>query len=251
MTQDVEPPLHHEVWRTVAGRPVRSLVSGSARPGVPELVLVPGLGAPGYLVDLLHACGAWTRAHLLDLPGFGSPRTARCPVELDALAPVAAGCLEGPGPVLVAGHSTGAQLALRAALAAPARVAAVALLDVTFDPQVRHCPLRLVPRLRTYLRERPRELVVTVPAFVRAGAGLPRYVRSALADEPEQHVPALTSPVLVLRGRHDTLCPPQWAAELARRARNGRMVTVPGAHNVPYTHPGAVALHLAELARLA
>jgi pimeloyl-ACP methyl ester carboxylesterase len=240
-----ESRLHDEVWTTAAGRPVRALVSGSVRPGVPEVVLLPGLGAPGYVVDLLHACGAWTRARLLDLPGFGSPRTAGCPADLDALTPVAADCLTGSaGPVLLAGHSTGAQLALRAAVAAPDRVHALALLDVTFDPPVRRSVLRLVPRLRTYLRERPRELVVTVPSFVRAGSGLVRYVRSALADEPEERVPAVVAPVLVLRGRRDTLCPPGWAAELARLARHGELVTVPGAHNVPYTHPGAVALEL-------
>jgi pimeloyl-ACP methyl ester carboxylesterase len=252
MRAGADPPPHHEVWHTSAGRPVRSLVSGAVRPGVPEVVLVPGLGAPGYMVQLLHACGAWTRAHLLDLPGFGSPRTAGYPPELDLVTPVAAGCLaEMAGPVLLAGHSTGAQLALRAAVAAPQRVAALALLDVTFEPSVRGAPLRLVPQLRTYLRERPGELVVTVPAFVRAGRRLPRYVRSALADEPERHVAGVTVPVLVLRGMHDALCPPAWAAELARRAPQGRLVTVPGAHNVTYTHPGDVALHLAGLARQA
>ena len=151
---------------------MRALVSGEVRDGVPEVVLLPGLGAPGYMLDLLHACGAWTRARLLDLPGFGSPRTADC----------------------------------------------------------------------------PRELVVTLPSFVRAGAGLPRYIRSALADEPERHVPEVRAPLLVLRGRHDALCPPGWAADLAGRARSARLVTVPGAHNTPYTHPGAVALHLGALA---
>jgi pimeloyl-ACP methyl ester carboxylesterase len=244
-----ERPLHHETWTMAAGRPVRALVSGAPRDGVPEVVLVPGLGAPGYMLDLLHACGAWTRARLLDLPGFGSPRTADCPPELEVLAPVAAACLDGAaGPVLLAGHSTGAQLALRAALTAPALVHSLVLLDVTFDPPVRRSPLRLAGRLRTYLRERPRELVVTLPTFVRAGRGLPRYLRSALADEPERHLPAVTAPVLVLRGRHDALCPPGWAADLAAGARSGRLVTVPGAHNTPYTHPGAVALHLGALA---
>jgi pimeloyl-ACP methyl ester carboxylesterase len=249
-TSDAVPVLHREVWQEAAGRPVRALVSGARRDGVPEVVLMPGLGAPGYMLDLLHACGAWTRARLLDLPGFGSPRTAGCPPELDVLTSVAAAYLDGAaGPVLLAGHSTGAQLALRTAVAAPSRVGALALLDVTFDPPVRRSPLRLAARLRTYLRERPRELAVTVPTFVRAGAGLPRYVRSALADEPERHLPAVAAPVLVLRGRHDALCPPEWAADLARGARLGRLVTVPGAHNTPYTHPGAIALHLGALAQ--
>jgi pimeloyl-ACP methyl ester carboxylesterase len=243
----VEPGLHREVWSIVRGRPVRTLVSGEIRDGVPEVVLLPGLGAMGYLLDLLHACGAWTQARLLDLPGFGTRRTSGCPAELDTLTPVAAACLaDAAGPVLVAGHSTGAQLALRAAVAAPQHVAALALLGITFEPAVRAAPLRLVPRLRTYLRERPRELLLTVPDFVRAGRRLPQYIASALADAPEERLPAVAAPVLVLRGRHDALCPPSWAASLAACARNGVAVTVPGAHNAPYTHPGA--LHLGRLA---
>ena len=71
--------LHREEWLSSAGRPVRSLVAGTPVPRLPRVVIVPGLGAPGYLLDLLHACGAWTQAWLLDLPGFGSrgPATAR------------------------------------------------------------------------------------------------------------------------------------------------------------------------------
>jgi hypothetical protein len=30
---------------------------------------------------------------------------------------------------------------------------------------------------------------------------------------------------------------------------DGAVRTLPGAHNVPYTHPGAVALHIGRLAR--
>jgi pimeloyl-ACP methyl ester carboxylesterase len=244
-------PLHREEWLSSAGRPVRALVAGQGVPTVPRIRIVPGLGAMGYLLDLLHACAAWTEAALLDLPGYGNPVTSDCPADLDTLTPVATGCLGGAGdaPVLLVGHSTGAQLALRAAVAAPARVAGLVLIGITFDPPVRERWPRLVPRLRTYLHERPRELLVTVPDFVRGGSRVTQYLASALRDRPEDHVERVRCPVLVLRGRHDALSPVPWARRLAQGCADGELQTLPGSHNVPYTHPGAVALQIGALAR--
>jgi pimeloyl-ACP methyl ester carboxylesterase len=244
-------PLHREEWLSSAGRPVRALVAGAPLPPIPRTVIVPGLGAIGYMLDLLHACGAWTEASLLDLPGFGNRVTSDCPADLDTLTPVTVECLgaDDEPPVLLVGHSTGAQLALRAAAAAPARVAALVLIGLTFDPPVRERWPRLVPRLRTYLHERPRELMVTVPDFIRGGSRLAQLLGSALRDRPEDHLPRVTAPVLVLRGRRDALCPLPWARHLMDGRPDGAVRTLPGSHNVPYTHPGAVALQIGALAR--
>jgi pimeloyl-ACP methyl ester carboxylesterase len=243
--------VHEERWIRSAGRQVRLLVSGQPRDSVPQVHIVPGLGAIGYLLEFAHACGAWTRSVLLDLPGFGHPATRDCPADLETLTPVAVGALAAASdadPVVLVGHSTGAQLALRAAAAAPERVAALVLVGITFEPAARAAPARLLPQLRTYVWERPRELLLTVPDFARAGRRLPQYISSALQDRPEDRMAGVHSPVLVLRGHHDTLCPASWARELAARAHGGEAVTVPGSHNVPYTHPGAVALHVRGLA---
>jgi pimeloyl-ACP methyl ester carboxylesterase len=243
--------LHREEWSSSAGRPVRSLVAGTPVPPHPRVVIVPGLGAIGYLLDLLHACGAWTQASLLDLPGFGNRVTSDCPADLETLTPVAVGCLgtDADPPLVLVGHSTGAQLALRAAAAVPGRVAGLVLIGLTFDPPVRQRWPRLVPRLRTYLHERPRELVVTVPDFVRGGARVGQYLGSALRDRPEDHLRQVSVPVLVLRGRKDALCPLPWAKELVAGRPDAEVRTLPGSHNVPYTHPGAVALQIGALAR--
>lgn len=247
--------LHRQEWWSAAGRPVRALVTSPAGGGpvtvLPRVRIVPGLGAIGYILDLLHACGAWSEAALLDLPGYGNDVTRACPADMDSLTPVAAGCLGTPDerPVVLVGHSTGAQLALRAAVAAPSRVAALVLIGITFDPPVRRHRARLVPRLRTYLHERPRELLLTAPDFARGRSRVAQYLLSALDDRPEEHVTRLTCPVLVLRGQRDTLCPLPWAERLAALSGGeGRALTLPGAHNVPYTHPGAVALQIGRLA---
>src|SRR4051812_50057631 len=97
-------------WDAASGRPVRSIVFGDPAPDVSDLVIVPGLGACGYLLPLARACGSWSRVHLLDVPGFGDRRTARCPSTLDDVSMVMTQWVRrrAGSPVNLFGHSTGA-----------------------------------------------------------------------------------------------------------------------------------------------
>jgi pimeloyl-ACP methyl ester carboxylesterase len=89
-----------------------------------------------------------------------------------------------------------------------------------------------------------------VPDYVRGGARLGQYLGSALRDRPEDHLAQVSGPVLLLRGRKDRLCPLPWAQRLVDGRPDAEVRTLPGSHNVPYTHPGAVALQIGALARL-
>ena len=235
-------------WDLAGDRPVRSLVTGRPAEGVPELVLVPGLGALGYLVPLVHACARWTRVHLLDLPGFGHPLTARLPADLASVARViTAWSTHVPAaPVVLLGHSTGAQSALRAALSAPQAVAQLVLAGATFPPRSRSAGPLVRRSARTIVHERPGELPAVLPYYVRGRRGLPVLLRTALHDAPEDRIDELAPPLLVLRGRTDHLCPRDWAVELAARARDGRAVEMPGAHNFVWTSPDLSARVLRE-----
>lgn len=227
-----------ERWHRVGGRPVRSLSAG-ARTGHPDLVLVPGLGALGYLRPLVLGSAAWARVHLLDVPGFGHRSTAHCPSALPDVAATVAGWLRevADAPVLLAGHSTGAQAALLAGLETPERVAGLVLAGATFPPAARR-PLGLAARvLRTLPHERLAELPAVLPDYLRAGRRMWRLLASALADRPEDRIGRWDGPLLVVRGRQDAVCPADWAQELADRAPRGRCLTLPGAHNFPFTDP--------------
>lgn len=239
---DVTP---HEVrWDEVAGRRVRSLRAGREEAGGAPVALVPGLGALGYLLDTLHGCSAWTHAALLDVPGFGHRRPRPCAPLLRDVAALVAEWLRSvhDRPVVLFGHSTGAQVALHAARAVPDRVAALVLAGPTFPPALR----TPVPLARAFLRNSRHEPVgltpVTWPYYLRGGPGpVVRYLRSAQHDRPEELIRSVECPVTVLRGQRDAFCPADWAGELAAAAPDGRLVTVPGAHTFPYGRGGLTA----------
>ncbi len=244
--EDLLPPRRERGldvrWHLVAGRPVRSLVVGERGPA-PELVVVPGLGAPGYLVPAVRACSTWTRVHLLDLPGFGHRATARLPADLATVSAVLSAWLaEVPdAPVVLLGHSTGAQAALRSAARSGDPLALLVLAGVVFPPQARRLA-RVAARVAATLpHETVAELPAVLPCYARGARRLPSLVASALQNRPEDVVAAATAPLLVLRGQHDHLCAPAWAADLAARAPRGRVQTLPGAHNFPFTSPTATS----------
>jgi pimeloyl-ACP methyl ester carboxylesterase len=211
-------------------------------------VLVPGLGAPGYLLDAVAAIGSWTRCSLLDLPGFGNAGPDACAADVESVAAAVVDRLAiMDRPVVLGGHSTGAQAALRAAAAAPDRVAALILAGITFEPAARRIGglLTRVPRL--LLHESPGELRAVLPAYVAGGRrGVGGLLRSGMADRPEDVLAHVRCPVLVLRGRYDPLCGAAWAHRLAGLARDGVVLTMPGAHNFPYGHAGATSLAVAR-----
>ena len=245
----MERDLAHR-WTRVGDRPVRALLLGRTRPGVPELVVLPGLGALGYLLPALRACGTWTRVHLLDLPGFGSPVTSGLPAGLGDLAATATGWLaaaELPEAVLV-GHSTGAQVALSVARRRPEGLAALVLAGATFPPRARRLPGLVRGVLDTLPHEAPGELPAVLPYYLRGLRRMPQLVASCLADRPEERVRGLDVPLVVLRGGDDHLSTAAWAGRLAVAAPQGRVVQVPGAHNAPFTHPQEVSAALREIA---
>ncbi|MFD2093061.1 alpha/beta fold hydrolase [Blastococcus deserti] len=244
---DARRPLHVEEWTESDGRPLRTLVSGRPRTGAPEVVLVPGLGAVGYMLELLHACGAWTRATLVDLPGFGQQRTADLPSDLDSVTARLLSALP-PSPSVLVGHSTGTQVAMHAALDAPDRVGALVLVGPTFEPAARRPGALLARHMWTSAFEPPGQLRYTVPDYLRGGRRFREYLTSALRDRPEEQIGRIQAPVIAARGRHDHFASQEWVQQLAAAAPRGRARTLPGAHAVPYNHPGAVAQLAGEAA---
>ncbi|MGY1650139.1 alpha/beta fold hydrolase [Geodermatophilus sp. SYSU D01119] len=221
---------------------MRSRSGGRPRDGVAEVVLVQGIGVADYLLPGLRELTRWTRAHLLELPGFSG--SGEPPHELDVVdfgdAVVAWLTDAGLGPVVLAGHSGGTQVAARAALRRPPGVRGLVLASPTVDPRYRSLGGVLRAWYRDVKLEPPDLAEAHRPERHRAGMRrVVHAVRAHLADRLEDVVPQVPVPVLVLHGADDLLCTEEWARSLCDRARDGRFASVPGAHSFVWTAPCA------------
>ena len=214
--------------------------SSGRPPGVPRVVLVPGMGLDQRSSARLRALIA---ADVVHLPGMGS----REPVPpVDALAARLRAAL-GDGPVVLVGHSQSCQVVVAAA--GDPRVIGLLLLGPTTDPRMRRLRVLAARWGRTAAREPwvqvPLVLAQWLTTGPRAMAGL---WRAAAPDRIDVRLAAVTVPVVVARGTADALCPHDWAASLARCAPHGRLVELPGAaHMAVQTHPADVVRLLAQL----
>ncbi|MEU5179290.1 alpha/beta hydrolase [Streptomyces longwoodensis] len=223
---------------------VRSMGTAELGAGGVPVVLVPGLGAPGYLLRTLERCARSGPARLLDVPGHRDPAGRACGDTLGALAHTVARWLTDVpgGPVVLAGHSTGAQVALHAAALRPGRVRALVLMAPTFPPRLRRMGSLVGAAFHTAVQESPGVVPAVLPSYLAAGPRrLLACARSAQADAPEEVLPRVTCPVTVVGAEHDVLSPPGWVRYLAGRAARGRAVVVRGAHAFPHRHPDATA----------
>jgi pimeloyl-ACP methyl ester carboxylesterase len=236
---------------TSAGR-IRSRSVGEPFPGVPEVVLVQGMAVADYLMPAAAELGRWTRAHLVELPGFAGSGEPTRKLDVPGYAAAVVEWLDAAelGPVVLAGHSSGTQVAARAAVqAGDGRVVAVVLASPTIAPIARPLP-RMLLRWRLDGRHEPPGLTGShLREWRRAGVrGLVHLVRVHLRDRIEESVPALTVPVLVLRGADDRLSTAEWARGLAAAAPAGRYQELPGAHTFLWADPASWSAPVRQLA---
>ncbi|HEX5543275.1 MAG TPA: alpha/beta hydrolase [Micromonospora sp.] len=218
---------------------MRSRSVGQPRPNVPEIVLVQGMAVADYLMPGLGALGEWTRAHLVELPGFAGSGDPPHELSVPEFADAVADWLTGRrlGKVIIAGHSSGTQVAAEAAVRHPG-VLGVVLASPTIDPAARG-PLRLFIRWRIDGRREPPGLSISHrPEWKRAGIRrLVHLVWAHLHHSLEEPVSRLTVPLLVIRGRDDAISTRAWGHRLAALAIAGTYVEVDGAHTFPWRDP--------------
>ncbi|WP_433335909.1 SDR family oxidoreductase [Spirillospora sp. CA-294931] len=229
----------------VAGR---RMVSWHASPSrsAPRVVCVHGAGVSSReLLPLVAELGTHVHASVVDLPGFGRSDKPSRPPDLAGLAGALAGWLEAAdlAPACLLGSSFGCQLAVEVAVRRPELVGALVLVGPTIDAESRTWPRLILRWLRTSVREAPGMAPLNVADYRDAG---PRRTlaafRAAMDDRPEDKLPRVQVPTLIVRGEHDRMVPPAWAEHLTRLLPDGRLATVDGAaHMVPFRRPGAMA----------
>ena len=250
----------------VLERPGGRLAYEAAGDG-PAVVLVHGFGLDRRMWDLqAEHLAAWFRVVRYDCRGFGAsgPFDPAVPYThagdlvalLDHLA---------IGDAVLAGLSFGGRVALQAALAAPARVRGLVLLDavldgVPWDPGSAAGLDEVARQIRAGGVPAGREAWLAHPLFAaaRQRPDLASRLAAMVAGYPGQHwlgqdphAPArpepldvlehVTAPTLVAVGDHDVPCFREMSAVLARRIPGAQFRVIPGAgHLANLEQPAAV-----------
>jgi pimeloyl-ACP methyl ester carboxylesterase len=147
------------------------------------------------------------------------------------------------GPVVLVGHSTGAQVALGAALRLQhdRDDLSVVLAGLTFRPEQRSWPGILGGAATAYRKDPPSELVVA-KNIARVRTDLLSIIESGRHDRPEERVRGLQVPTVLTAGEADSFAPQAWMERVAVASGGPAQVSVlPGSHNNLFTHPAEVA----------
>jgi len=227
---------------------------GRAAPeGSPIFVLVHGLGVSSrYFQPAAAELSRHGEVYLVDLPGHGAspkPRPLRRVSITDNAAVLGGLIAEAGAPrVVLVGHSMGAQVVARLAVDHPGVVDRVVLMAPTLDPALRTLPRSIGRLLHDGLREPlVANLIAISDYLLRCGL---RYgllqLPNVLEDRPEDYLPRLCAPTLVLRGDRDPIVGHDWAQRVAALVPGASLAEVRGPHVIMFTDPVNVAREIAE-----
>jgi pimeloyl-ACP methyl ester carboxylesterase len=205
-----------------------------------------------YLVPTAEHLAADFRVYAPDLPGFGQSASPNRVLDVSELADALGAWMTSwrlSGAILV-GNSLGCQIITALAMQQPHLVHAAVLVGPTPDPAGRSLPRLLARAAVDMLREERALLPIIVRDYLRAGVWRTwRTLQHLVADRPEDRLPLLDIPVLVVWGERDAIVPAAWAGWVAQRLPNGRLLVVPeAAHAVNFGAPEPVAAGVRALA---
>ena len=226
---------------------VRGLRTHVREAGAGEpVLLLHGLGVSGrYFVPLARLLARHRHVIVPDLPGWGRSERPPRPLGIGGAADVLGELLRrrARSPVAIVANSFGCQVALTLAQRRPELIGPLVLIGPTVDPRYRSWSVHALRLAVDTLREPPALWRILLADYALMGSrGLAATARAALEDRPEELVAGIRRPVLVLRGERDAICTPEWAAELASRARRGSFTQVAtAAHAAHFSHPLVVA----------
>jgi pimeloyl-ACP methyl ester carboxylesterase len=181
----------------------------------------------------------------VDLPGWDGSDRPDAVLDIPGLAGELAAWLDAEGlvrPRIVA-NSLGCQVTVELAAREPERFERTVLIGPTVDPRYRtaiqHAPRFFVDAMR----EPPTLLPIIVRDYLRFG--LRRFVETAgaaLRDRPEDKLPSISAPTLVIKGERDAFVSTDWVEEIVELLPRGELAVVPRApHATHYAAPRSVA----------
>ena len=240
-------------WHELAAGPVRSLWFSPPEdaPVTGSVLVFPGLGLPRYLLPLSRTLAqGGLEVVVFDALAFrGRRRRVRPTIPALStagqqwLTDLSRTSLTPHVPLVVLGHSTGAQVALEVVLGLQecGRVDSLVMAGPTFVPQQRRLHHLVPAGLTAWRKDPPTELVV-LKNLARVRTDVVRIVVSGLRHRPEERVAHLRVPLTTTAGEADSFAPAEWLEELAARAgAGGQSHVLVGSHNNVFPHTDTVA----------
>ncbi len=229
----------------------------------PPLVLLHGWAMhSGIWGALVPRLATRFRVHAVDLPGHGRSASMTSFTLDGTVAAVGAALEPGEGPLTVVGWSLGGQVAMRWALAEPARVGRLALVAtsprfVSGDDWPHAMTAETLARFGDELgvawkltvqrflalqmqgSERGRAVLAELRHGIYArGEPSPAALAGALdvlaTTDLRADIAAVEQPAIVVSGGRDTLTPPGAGQWLALHLPNARFALIPGAAHAPF-----------------
>lgn len=212
------------------------------------VVLVPGLGLgpESYAKTVEHLT---TPYHVITLPGYGEPAGSREDLHPEALGAALAEKIRERS-VLV-GHSASCQIVVEAAVREPEIVHALVLAAPTGDIRMSSWVDRSVRWLGSAVPEVPRLIRNVTPQYARTT--LPSIARAAEAARHHDLAAIISQvrvPVVIVRGKHDLICPAEWVERLAELSHGEARTLDTGSHMPVLTNGPEVAALIERAASL-
>lgn len=242
---EYSPPVEHRVDSN--GRIVRIFTTPWAgAESAPSFVLVHGIGmSHRYFARLHRQLAELGEVHSVDMPGFGGLPKPGGDLDVSEMAAALGEALDraGTGPVVVVGHSMGAQWAVELGVLRPDLVRGVIAIGPVTDDRHKSLHAQATALAIDSAGEPPTANAIVFADYLRCG--IPWYllqVRHMLTYPIEERAGGLTMPLLVLRGGTDPIAGTDWCRRLRDSAPDGTFVVVPGHnHVVQHSAPRSVA----------
>lgn len=219
------------------------MVSQHPERGSLPVVLVHGVGlSHRYLMPLFQKLAQHFTVYVPDQPGFGRSYSPAETLTLEELADCLDEWMEAMelSEALWLGNSVGCQVIIRLAVRHPQRVRRAVLQGPTTEPGARTF-LQQARRWRrnNQLEQSRRKSLVTYRSYWDSSLGRAlKTFRYALDDRPEEHLPTMTCPTLVVRGSKDPIVSQAWAERVTELLPNGQLKLLPGlSHTINWMGP--------------
>jgi pimeloyl-ACP methyl ester carboxylesterase len=204
-------------------------------PDVRPVVLVHGVISRQYLLPTVRELARFTRVLVPDLPGVVRHRRSGVPAFADQADAVAEAIAAWRGsPVILVGHSLGAEVVVEVARRHPALVQRVVLVGPTGDPAAGGV-LGVWKRWMTTAVSEPLGFnLLTIAELARIGPlRMAALLRRSFEDPVEAKLSDLRCPTVFVRGERDRVAPAAWLERMGLRIPGARVVTLAGsAHTV-------------------